>query len=44
MMSNTSLVDGGKVTDGKTRPLPLFSTMIFRKPFVKGGFYYAMGW
>ena len=24
-------LNGGKVTDDETRPLPLFSTMIFRK-------------
>lgn len=38
-------LDSGKVTDDETRPLPLFSTMIFRKlPQNRGSFYYVMGW
>lgn len=38
-------LDSGKVTDDETRPLPLFSTMIFRKlPQNEGSFYYVMGW
>lgn len=38
-------LDSGKVTDDETRPLPLFSTMIFRKlPQNGGSFYYVIGW
>lgn len=44
-MSNTSLVDGGKVMErSKTRPLPLFFIKISAKLPFWGGFYYVMGW
>ena len=44
-MSNTSLVDGGKVMErSKTRPLPLFFIKISAKLPFGGGFYYVMGW
>lgn len=36
-------LNSGKVTEDETRPLPLFSTMIFRKPSIEGGFYYCNG-
>lgn len=36
-------LDSGKVTDDETRPLPLFSTMIFRK-LPQNGAAFTMLW